>query len=187
MAGISSKAAGDLENRKKCNGIEFDEDLDIDSYEAFYRNLDPQIGRWWQIDPMCEPLEDSDEPGLESLSPYNSMANNPIKLSDPLGDWPDYPSLGQTILGAANAFASYNTFGVGLVDGNTQSSDFRLGQTIGHVAAAITGAGVSIGVGGLELASGGTASPVAIPLAMHGAATASIATKRIINTIVNSL
>jgi hypothetical protein len=36
------------------------------------------------------------------------------------------------------------------------------------------------------LASGGTASPDAIPLAMHGAATASITTKRIINTIVNS-
>jgi hypothetical protein len=38
MAGISSRAAGSLINRKKYDGIEFDEDLDLDTYEAFYRN-----------------------------------------------------------------------------------------------------------------------------------------------------
>lgn len=79
MAGISSKAAGSLINRKKYNGIEFDEDLDLDTYEAFYRNLDPQIGRWWEVDPKIED-------GQESMSPYNSMADNPILQSDPLGD-----------------------------------------------------------------------------------------------------
>lgn len=91
MSGISSKAAGGLENKKKYNGIEFDNDLDINTYEAFYRNLDPQIGRWWQIDPKCEvginpDIVDEDEKGLESLSPYNSMGNDPIKHSDPKGD-----------------------------------------------------------------------------------------------------
>ncbi len=78
MAGISSKAAGGVENKKKYNGIELDEDLGIEEYEAYYRNLDPQTGRWWQIDPK---LEDQ-----ESLSPYQSMANDPIRNSDPLGD-----------------------------------------------------------------------------------------------------
>ena len=81
MAGISSKAAGGLENKKKYNGIEFDNDLDLNLYEAFYRDLDPQTGRFLQIDPKIE--------GQETESPYSSMANNPILKSDPLGDEPD--------------------------------------------------------------------------------------------------
>ncbi len=88
MAGISSKAAGSLENKKKYNGIELDEDLGIEEYEAFFRDLDPQTGRWWQIDPKCEVGADDNEQGLESLSPYNSMANDPVLKSDPLGDAP---------------------------------------------------------------------------------------------------
>ena len=81
MAWISSKAAGGLENKKKYNGIEFDSDLDLNIYEAFYRDLDPQTARFLQIDPKIE--------GQETVSPYSSMANNPILKSDPLGDDPD--------------------------------------------------------------------------------------------------
>ncbi len=81
MSGISSKAAGSLVNRKKYNGIEYDDDLDVDVYEAYFRTLDPQTGRWWQIDPKIEDDQ-------ESMSPYTSMANDPIKFSDPLGDVP---------------------------------------------------------------------------------------------------
>lgn len=79
MAGISAKAPGKLENRYKYNGIELNSDLDLYSYEARYRNLDPQIGRWWQIDPKFE----------ESLaeSPYVSMGNDRINHMDPLGDY----------------------------------------------------------------------------------------------------
>jgi RHS repeat-associated protein len=76
MAGISDKAANGLINRKKYNGIEFDQDLDLNSYEAFYRNLDPQTGRWWQIDSKPDFM----------WSPYTGMANNPILFSDLLGD-----------------------------------------------------------------------------------------------------
>jgi RHS repeat-associated protein len=81
MAGISSKAAGKLENRYKYNGIELDEDLELNAYEAHFRTLDQQIGRWWQIDPKVEE-------GQESWSPYSSMADDPILKSDPLGDDP---------------------------------------------------------------------------------------------------
>ncbi|MBX3257339.1 MAG: hypothetical protein KF862_24655 [Chitinophagaceae bacterium] len=77
MAGISSKALnGIAENRNKFNGIEFNSALDINMYDAFYRNLDPQTGRFWQVDPRPN----------EVLSPYAAMANNPILYSDPLGD-----------------------------------------------------------------------------------------------------
>jgi RHS repeat-associated protein len=51
MAGISSRAAGKLENKYKYNGIEFENDLDLNVYDANLREPDPQIGRWWQIDP----------------------------------------------------------------------------------------------------------------------------------------
>lgn len=81
MSGISSKAAGLLENKKKYNGIEFDNDLDINTYEANLRDLDPQTGRWWQIDPLTDKME--------MWSPYVSNYDNPIRYSDPLGDEPD--------------------------------------------------------------------------------------------------
>jgi RHS repeat-associated protein len=111
MAGISSKAAGGLENKKKYNGIEFDNDLDINIYEAFYRNLDPQIGRWWQIDPLFEAginpaIKDDDEKGLESLTPYNSMGNNPVKYSDPKGDLFGFDNLVGAAIGAAIDYGS---------------------------------------------------------------------------------
>lgn len=72
MAGISSKATsfGQPENKYKYNGIEQNTDFDLNMYDAFYSNLDPQIGRFWQIDPETN--------NLESYSPYESMGNNPI-------------------------------------------------------------------------------------------------------------
>jgi RHS repeat-associated protein len=78
MAGISSKvlASGTPENRYKFNGIEQNEDFDLNMYDAFYRNFDPQIGRWWQIDPKPNNQE----------SPYAAMGNNPVLYSDFLGD-----------------------------------------------------------------------------------------------------
>jgi RHS repeat-associated protein len=83
MEGISSKALKPnyVENWHKYNGIEYDSAFGLDEYEAFYRNLDPQIGRWWQIDPEIEN-------GMEDQSPYASMNNNPISKSDPLGNVP---------------------------------------------------------------------------------------------------
>jgi RHS repeat-associated protein len=80
MAGISCKALnGAVENKLKYNGIEQNTDFDLNMYDAFYRNLDPQIGRFWQIDPYTE--------DLESYSPYESMGNNPVNNVDPLGDF----------------------------------------------------------------------------------------------------
>jgi hypothetical protein len=49
MAGISSKALKNpyAENRNNFNGIEQTTELGLKQYEAFYRTLDPQPGRWW--------------------------------------------------------------------------------------------------------------------------------------------
>jgi RHS repeat-associated protein len=76
MSGISSKAAGGIENKKKFNGYELNTDLDLNLDESFYRTYDPQLGRFLQIDP---------EPKYEE-SPYVSMGNNPISYADPLGN-----------------------------------------------------------------------------------------------------
>ena len=77
MAGISSKALnGIAENKKKYQGYEFNSDFDLNLYESFYRTHDPQLGRFWQIDPKPYFPE----------SPYVAMGNNPIKNIDILGD-----------------------------------------------------------------------------------------------------
>lgn len=79
MAGISSNALKGTKyskNRKEFNGMEHTTDLGLEQYDAFYRTLDPQLGRWWQIDPKPQ----------ETFSPYAAMAGNPILYSDPLGD-----------------------------------------------------------------------------------------------------
>jgi RHS repeat-associated protein len=55
MAGISSKAAGKLENKKnKFQGQEYNDDLGADIYEFKWRMHDPQMGRFWQVDPLAD-------------------------------------------------------------------------------------------------------------------------------------
>ncbi|WP_344810207.1 RHS repeat-associated core domain-containing protein, partial [Chitinophaga oryziterrae] len=56
MAGISSnalKSASYPENKKKFQGQEFDNSLDLNWYQFKWRNHDPQIGRFIEIDPLA--------------------------------------------------------------------------------------------------------------------------------------
>jgi RHS repeat-associated protein len=78
MSGISSKAAGKLENRYKYNsGTELNTNLDLNWYETDFRSYDPQIGRFWQIDELTE--------FDLGWSPYVYAHDNPILYNDPLG------------------------------------------------------------------------------------------------------
>lgn len=106
MAGISSKALsfGEPENRKGFNGIEHTTDLDLNQYDAFYRTLDPQLGRFLQVDPKIE--------SAEAWSPYSAMLDNPIRYADPLGD--------STIPGAG----FWRNVWEGVKDGGTSTVDF---------------------------------------------------------------
>ena len=82
MSGISSKAAGRLENKFKYNGKEeqrqeFGDGSGLELYDYHARMQDPQLGRMWQIDPHAA--------NYFFESPYIYGANNPISFIDPDG------------------------------------------------------------------------------------------------------
>jgi RHS repeat-associated protein len=87
MAGISSKASGKLENKKKYNGNElqskeFSDGSGLELYDFNARTYDPQVGRFIQIDPTPEDGEQ------ESLTSYHFSGNNPATFNDPNGKCP---------------------------------------------------------------------------------------------------
>jgi|GEM_PF-6845192 len=98
MGGISSKAAGKLENKKKFQDQELDDDFGLNWYQYRYRSHDPQIGRFIQIDPLAPKYPHNstyafaenkvtmgiDLEGLELL-PFNSAWFRSVSQNKPSG------------------------------------------------------------------------------------------------------
>ena len=85
MQGISDRAlkSNYAENKFKYNGKElqnneFGDGSGLEAYDFGKRMQDPQIGRWWVLDPKADLLEMS--------SPYAFCYNNPIAYKDPDGE-----------------------------------------------------------------------------------------------------
>ena len=198
MAGISSNALKGVnypENRKKYNGIEFTTDLDLDVYDAQLRNLDPQIGRWNQIDPKIE--------NMEMWSPYASNYDNPIRYQDFLGDAPGdgfWSTLKQAVvatgeqivsagLGAVDAYVTNQFAGAGRTDvdqsGFTGKNAiaYQVGQKVGDAISTIQGGLEVVGSGAVEVVTGGVATPVAVPAALHGTVTTVVSAKNLFTPI----
>jgi len=126
IAGISSVKFGDpnegmLDNKNLYNDKELFDDADLDWYDYGFRNYDPQIGRFPQLDPLTddyphytpfqyagnEPIANVDLDGLEELSalsaiPTGAMAAEkslaPVVLKVTLKAAPKVASAGASII-----------------------------------------------------------------------------------------
>ncbi len=65
----------------KFNGKQYEEELDLNTYDYGARNYDPWSVRWSTIDPLAE--------DMRRWSPYNFAFNNPLRFVDPDGMAPE--------------------------------------------------------------------------------------------------
>jgi RHS repeat-associated protein len=79
MAGISDKAVNKLASQYKFNGgVEFEDEYGINLYSTFYRQYDPQIGRYNGVDILNETAN--------NFTSYHFSNDNPVSFNDPSGD-----------------------------------------------------------------------------------------------------
>jgi RHS repeat-associated protein len=143
MAGISSKAAGKPENKRKFNAgselqnQEFIDGSGLELYDVQARFFDSQIGRFIQVDPM------PDEVGQESWSPYQFTLNNPITKNDPDG------KVWNFVIGAI--------VGAAVEYGTQVANNLITGQSLGDALTNVNSGSILIAAGAGAVSSGASA------------------------------
>ena len=165
-----------IKSKYQFNGIEHVNDFGLDLSMALYRSNDGFLGMWGQVDPKAE--------ALYRLSPYQSMANNPIKYSDPEGDLPFLAVVGIGVAtgifsnGLANAsngqgffdsagkaafwggVSAAASFGIGSAFGGVGSFGRELGRGLAHGVSTGIQSELSGGSFGQGFLSGGVSSGI---------------------------
>ena len=124
MAGLSSRAAGGINNKYKYNGKElqngeFSDGSGLEWMDYGARLYDGQLGRWNVVDPKAAKFP--------SWSPYVFCLNNPILLMDPDGQEPIKPQAG--IVSGFIAFLNNTSTKMGTLSGSAaQDAMFRLAK-----------------------------------------------------------
>ncbi|MGV3502914.1 MAG: RHS repeat-associated core domain-containing protein, partial [Adhaeribacter sp.] len=162
---VGIQMQGQPDHKFQYNGKEKQEELGLGWNDYGARFYDPQLGRWHAVDPMTD--------DAESWSPYNYVCNNPIRLTDPDGRWPNDP------LGFATGFASAIRTNMGVGPRESGSANFEAGQKAGDFASTIIGAaetagGILLGAAGVTVTIGsvGLAAEVSVPATLLGAGVA---------------
>jgi RHS repeat-associated protein len=197
MSGISSKAAGKLENKKGFNGNElqnkeFSDGSGLELYDFNARTYDQEIGRFIQIDPTPD---DGDQ---ESLTPYHFSGNNPSTFNDPNGKCPWCDEIKEGLKAAVTAtvatvatvaVAVDNVLGTNVTGSiansgdvpTTQINNWNTAVTSANNASVVVGTGATIVGGGIAtgsaattIGSGGTTAIVTAPAFVVGVATAAV-------------
>jgi RHS repeat-associated protein len=152
MAGISDKAikTNYSENKYRYNAgtelqnKEFSDGTGLEMYETGFRMLDPQLGRFTQVDQLA----DMDH----FLSVYQYANNNPVSVNDPTGLLQQYQS-GPTPQGPSY-YNNSDNFGLPTIGQINQAIQFYDGMPSSGNASSGGGSGMYLGGGAYQLPNG---------------------------------
>jgi len=96
MMGLGKQGAPD--HKFQFQGVETERSFDLGWQETMFRNYDPVLGRFHQIDRLA--------PAFKLITPYHYAFNNPIMYNDPTGLM---PSIGDFLNGLFQAAGSGST------------------------------------------------------------------------------